>query len=45
MPRLFAKDATVIASWKLLTPVLEAWRNNPENYPLLSYPAGSDGPV
>jgi glucose-6-phosphate 1-dehydrogenase len=41
---LFVRGATIIESWKLFTPVLEAWKNNPDKYPLLSYPAGSEGP-
>jgi len=41
---LFVRGETIIESWKLFTPVLEAWREEPERYPLLSYPAGSDGP-
>lgn len=41
---LFVRGDTIIESWKIFTPVLEAWQRNPEGYPLLTYPAGSDGP-
>lgn len=40
---LFARDDEVIASWRLLTPVLEKWKTDPaEDFP--NYPAGSWGP-
>ncbi len=42
---LFVRGETIIESWRLFTPVLEAWRDEPERYPLLAYPAGSEGPV
>lgn len=38
---LFVRGETIIESWRLFTPVLEAWRDEPERYPLLFYPAGS----
>ncbi len=41
---LFARNDEVLASWKLLTPILERWRNNkPTNFP--NYQAGKWGPV
>jgi len=41
---LFARDDEVIASWKLLTPLLDYWYNvKPEEFP--NYPAGSWGPA
>ena len=42
---LFVRGETIIESWRIFTPILEAWREEPECYPLLTYPAGSDGPV
>ncbi|MFA7172784.1 MAG: glucose-6-phosphate dehydrogenase [Kiritimatiellia bacterium] len=41
---LFVRSDTITESWKIFTPVLEAWQHQPEQYPLLTYPAGSDGP-
>ena len=41
---LFVRSKTIIESWRLFTPIMTAWQNNPAKYPLLSYPAGSDGP-
>ncbi len=41
---LFVRGDTITESWKIFTPVLEAWHSSPERYPLLTYPAGSDGP-
>lgn len=41
---LFARTEEVIATWKFLTPILEAWKNNPD-IPLYGYPAGSWGPM
>ncbi|MCB1112384.1 MAG: glucose-6-phosphate dehydrogenase [Chlamydiia bacterium] len=41
---LFARVDEVLASWKLLTPVLEHWENTPpNNFP--NYAAGTWGPV
>ncbi|MBS4058220.1 MAG: glucose-6-phosphate dehydrogenase [Bacteroidales bacterium] len=40
---LFARTEEVIEAWKFLSPVLEAWKNDPE-IPLYGYPAGSWGP-
>ena len=40
---LFIRSDIIAASWRLFTPVLEAWRN-PECCPLELYPAGSSGP-
>lgn len=40
---LFARDDEVIASWKILTPVLDYWHNTPpKQFP--NYAAGSWGP-
>ena len=40
---LFIRSDMIRHSWKLFTPVLEAWRDNPD-IPLHPYPAGSWGP-
>lgn len=40
---LFIRKNNVELTWKLFTPVLEQWENNP-NIPLYKYPAGSRGP-
>ncbi len=42
---LFVRGDMIDASWRLITPVLDAWRQAPEDFPLHSYPAGSDGPA
>jgi len=40
---LFARNDEVLASWKVLTPILERWKEEPpKNFP--NYPAGSWGP-
>lgn len=40
---LFARDDEVLASWRILTPILDYWKNNKaKNFP--NYPAGSWGP-
>ncbi len=40
---LFMRTDQVEAGWKILTPILNAWSNNPPaNFP--NYPAGIDGP-
>lgn len=40
---LFARDDEVLASWRLLTPLLEHWeKKSPEDFP--NYPAGTWGP-
>jgi len=41
---LFVRGETIIESWRLFTPILEAWKDEPKRCPLLTYPAGSDGP-
>jgi len=41
---LFVRSETIIESWRIFTPILEAWRDTPEKYPLHFYPAGSSGP-
>ncbi len=40
---LFARTEEVIATWKFLNPILEAWKNN-HDIPLYGYPAGTWGP-
>lgn len=40
---LFARDDEVMASWKLLTPLLEYWAETQPKFP--NYPAGTWGPV
>lgn len=40
---LFARADEVLASWKLLTPVLERWTQTTSNFP--NYSAGTWGPV
>jgi len=40
---LYARADEVEASWQFITPVLEAWHNDPE-IPLYGYPAGTWGP-
>ncbi len=39
---LFIRSDIIAASWRLFTPVLEAWQNNAT--PLYPYAVGSDGP-
>ncbi len=40
---LFARIDEVMASWKLITPILEHWKDNkPNNFP--NYPSGTWGP-
>jgi len=39
---LFIRSDIIAASWRLFTPVLEAWRENAT--PLYTYKAGSEGP-
>ncbi len=41
---LFVRGDVIDASWRLFTPVLQAWEHNPELYPLHTYTAGSEGP-
>jgi len=41
---LFIRENNVELTWKLFTPVLEEWENNPD-FPLYKYPSGSRGPV
>lgn len=41
---LFARDDEVISSWRLLTPILDYWKEHaPQNFP--NYESGSWGPV
>jgi glucose-6-phosphate 1-dehydrogenase len=40
---LFATSAEVLASWRLLQPILDAWKNHPETPEI--YPTGSWGPT
>ncbi len=39
---LFASENEVMASWKILTPILKSWERNPPDFP--NYAAGSWGP-
>ena len=41
---LFVRSETIAASWELFMPVLELWQHLPQDCPLHTYPAGSDGP-
>jgi glucose-6-phosphate 1-dehydrogenase len=40
---LFARTDEVLAAWKFLDPVMEAWKDDPD-VPLYGYPAGTWGP-
>jgi len=40
---LFARSDEVMAAWKFLTPIIDAWKNDKE-IPLFGYPAGTWGP-
>ena len=40
---LFARSDEVIEAWKFLSPVIDAWKNDP-SIPLHGYPAGTWGP-
>ncbi len=40
---LYARIDAVMAAWKFIAPILNAWKNNPE-IPVYGYPAGSWGP-
>ena len=40
---LYARDDAVMAAWKFLEPVINAWQNNPD-IPVYGYPAGTWGP-
>ncbi|GBD86494.1 glucose-6-phosphate 1-dehydrogenase [bacterium BMS3Abin03] len=40
---LYAREDAVMAAWKFLEPVLNAWKNNPK-IPVYGYPAGTWGP-
>jgi glucose-6-phosphate 1-dehydrogenase len=40
---LYARNDAVMATWKLLDPVLNAWKNDPA-IPVYGYPAGTWGP-
>ncbi len=42
---LFVRNETIAAAWRLFTPVLETWYDNPDACPLHTYPAGSEGPT
>lgn len=41
---LFVRSDDMLLAWELMTPVLEAWENEPKKTPLEFYPAGSWGP-
>ena len=40
---LFATSAEVLASWRLLQPILESWKATPDS--IQTYPQGSTGPA
>ena len=40
---LFAQASEVMAAWKFLTPILQAWQND-SSVPIYGYPAGTWGP-
>lgn len=40
---LYARIDAVMAAWKFITPILDAWKNDPD-IPVYGYPAGSWGP-
>ena len=40
---LYARDDAVMAAWKFLEPVINAWQNDPD-IPVYGYPAGTWGP-
>ena len=40
---LFIRSDDMEVAWSLFTPVLDEWRNNPDNAPLYMYPAGTWG--
>jgi len=40
---LYARNDAVMATWKFLDPVLNAWKNDP-SIPIFGYPAGTWGP-
>ena len=40
---LFARSEEVMAAWKFLMPILDAWKND-KNIPLHGYPSGTWGP-
>ncbi len=42
---LFVRNDMIDAAWRFFTPVLEAWRDTPDVFPLRAYAAGSDGPA
>ena len=41
---LFIRRDDMEVAWSLITPVLHAWRDNPDNSPLCFYTSGSWGP-
>jgi glucose-6-phosphate 1-dehydrogenase len=41
-PLLAVRGDTAVECWRIVDPVLAAWRSN--EAPMDSYPAGSDGP-
>lgn len=40
---LYARIDAVMAAWQFISPILKAWKNNPD-IPVYGYPAGSWGP-
>lgn len=42
---LFIRRDDMEVAWSLITPVLQAWHDNPDSSPLYFYPSGSWGPM
>ena len=42
---LFVRNETIAAAWRLFTPVLDTWRDQPEGCPLEPYAPGTEGPA
>ncbi len=42
---LFVRRESIASSWRLFTPVLESWANDPQACPLFPYEPGSNGPA
>ncbi|MDD4622046.1 MAG: glucose-6-phosphate dehydrogenase, partial [Kiritimatiellae bacterium] len=42
---LFVRSPSIRTAWELFTPVLDLWRDRPDQAPLHTYEAGAAGPV
>ncbi len=42
---LFIRSDIILAAWELYQPVLDWWKSQPQDSPLVPYAPGSDGPV